>query len=540
MNAEDILQRYNALRQVRDGTYIHLWDEVRRYVYPSYNRHTEGDERGMELFDTTAVEARQRLAAGMYNWMAPPDQRWFELMAESDELAKDDEVKEYFAQVTKEISLAIANSNWPTVLIETLNNMACGFDGVVYCEDRSGVLNFRSFPIETVCYAENSQGKVDTLFRELNLTTRQMVQEFGESVLPDEIRSAAGDPKKSYEKHQIIHCIMPRSDRDVTLEDARNMPFADFYIEPKSKKILKESGYEEFPFAVCRFEKSDNEIYGRGPGINKLPDIKMLNRMRQVYIVARERQADPSYIAPDGSVQTFNRDPGSVIFYKSDLGNGKPEQLPFNTNLESLYRDIEAEREKIKLGFFWDMFDPLGDLKQITATEAEIRNEGKMVPFAPIAGNLHNELFRVIIHRVYAIMLRNNLLPALPEKLAENPDYKVEFVSKIARSIKKTEVIAWLQTEASLGNIASMKPDVMDNFNLDDIVRTMALTNGVDPKMLQDVKDRDSARQIRSQQAAQMQAAETLMGGASALGSNLAKAPEEGSPMDAILSGEGV
>ena len=192
------------------------------------------------------------------------------------------------------------------------------------------------------------------------------------------------------------------------------------------------------------------------------------------------------------------------------------------------------------MGFFWDIFDPLGDLKQITATEAEIRNEGKMIPFAPIAGNLHSELFSVIIHRVFALLARRGKLPEMPEALAEDGRYKIDFVSKIARSLKKLEAMGWLQTEASLANILSLKPDVADNFELDEVARQIALTNGVNPEMLIDVKTRDEARAARAQAAQQQMAAEQLMAGASSLGNNLGKAPEPGSPLEAVMSGSGV
>ena len=324
--------------------------------------------------------------------------------------------------------------------------------------------------------------------------------------------------------------------------DSKNMPIADVYIELQSRKVISEGGFYESPFAVCRFHKSSNEQYGRGPGVDLIPDIRMLNRMRQAYIVGRERQSDPSYIAPDGSLvsSNFNRDPGQLIFYKPDLSGAKLEQLPNAADLVSLYRDIQDERSEIKNGFFWDIFDPLGDMKNITATEAEIRNEGKMIPFAPIAGNLHSELFSVVIHRVFGLMARKGKLPPVPMQLGENGRYKIDFVSKIARSLKKLEVLGWLQTEASMANIFNLKPDVVDNFNLDDVVREMALVNGVNPQMLVSVKKRNEARAERAAAAQQQMAAEQLLSGVGALGNNLNKAPEPGSPLDAVMSGRGV
>ena len=136
LEPKDIIRRYNALKAKRDGLWLEVWREVRRYCMPTYSDFlTEGGVRGKYLFDTTAIEARERLAAGMFNWMAPPDKRWFELVPQDNELAKDEEVKDYFGEVTRIVAVSLANSNWASILIQALNNLACGLDAVVYCED---------------------------------------------------------------------------------------------------------------------------------------------------------------------------------------------------------------------------------------------------------------------------------------------------------------------------------------------------------------------------------------------------------------------
>ena len=288
VQAKDFIERYEALRSTRDGYWLHVWREVRKFVMPTYSDYRcEGGIRGQSVFDTTAIEARSRLAAGMYNWMAPPDQRWFEMIPQNDDLIDNPEVKDYFAEVTRVVQFSLANSNWASVLIQTLNNMACGMDGVVYCEDggEQSVVSFTSFPVETVCYSTNAKGHVDTLFREICMTARQMANEFKGGELPERIRSEANDPQKMDEKHKILHVIFPRNERDRTLMDSGNMPYGDVYIDLESKKVISESGFEEIPFAVCSFEKSENEQYGRGPGLNMLPTIKLANRMSQAYIM---------------------------------------------------------------------------------------------------------------------------------------------------------------------------------------------------------------------------------------------------------------
>ena len=545
MQLEQILKRHDALKAIKDGYWKNLWRDVRHYVYPNYDfERSEGGQRGEEIFDTTAEDARQRLASGIYQWMAPPDKRWFELTADDDELAKKENVRTYFSTATAKIMEGLANSNWSSNLIMVLNELACGLDGIVYTEDGGAEhpFNFRVFPVEQVCYAENEKGVVDTVFRDYEETARNLVEQFGEENVGEEVRQKANDPKNMDAKFDVIHAVFPRRERDSKKADKPNKPFADFYILPKQKIILREGGYDEFPFAVCRFEKAVNESYGRGPGVNKLPDIKMLNRERESYKLILEHMADPGWLIPDGSVvdtKKFDKSPGKLHIYRAGARGEKPEPIVLRNEIGRLREDIEAERQKIQEGFFWDIFDPLGELRNMTATEAEIREGGKLVPFAPIAGNLHSELFSRVIQRCYAILYRRGELPELPMDLAKKPSYKTVFVSKIALAIRKIETLGWLQTEQSLNGLTAVNPEIFDNFNTDEIARDIAESNGAPPKWFRSKNEVEQIRKDRAEAQRQQQAQAMLMEG----GKNLpafGKAPESGSPLSLMMKGQGV
>ena len=539
----EILSRYNKLRNDRDGTYLHLWREVRKYVYPSEKDDlVEGSEAGCDIFDDTAILARSRLAAGINHWMAPADKRWFEIQTNSKELSKLDEVKNFFSEITRITTTQIANSNWQAELNQCLNDAACGCDAVIFVEDGGAdeVLNFRSIPIESVCYAENKYRNIDTMFREMEMTARQIKQLFGYENLPEKIRIASNDKQREDDKFKILHACFPREDRDESRMDNKNMPFYDLYIDIESKALLYEGGFEEFPFAVCRFERTNKEIYGRGPGINLLPSIRQLNKMQEAFVFAMQMSCDPAWLIPDNSIigNTFDRNHGAINYYKPDPTGNKPEQVRLYTDFQTLSLKIQELQEKIKQGFYLDIFDPLGDLKNITATEAEIRDNGKIIPFAPIAGNLHTQFFRPILQRVVGILSRRGMLPEAPSVLSNDSSYKIEFVSKIALAIQKIESLGWLQTEAALANIFNINPSVSDNFDMDMIARDIAAVNGGNPRWIRTEKDRDEIRKQRAiDEENQARAAEM----ANAINKvDIMKRPETGSVGDMVISNMGV
>lgn len=539
-DVEAIVRRFRRLKSRRDGYWQGLWRQVRHYCMPDQeDTLPKGAEAGLSLFDTTALAARERLASGMYSWMAPSDRRWFKVQAADRGLSETGEVADWFALATDCLEAELASSNWAGELLKSLNDLACGLDAVLYCEDGGAAssLAFRSYPVETVCYAVDERDRVDTVLREFELTARQMLMRFGDDC-PAEVRELAESQDRCDEARQVLHAVTPREVVSPEEPGPAHMPFLSLYIDLKTRSVLSEGGYEEMPYAVCRFRKSNREQYGRGPGIDALPEIRMLNAMRECFLRNAEQAADPPWMIPDGSLasRNFNKGPGGLIFYRPALSGARPEPVPRGNALQLDAQVIEGERQRVRERFFWDVFDPLGDLRNMTAQEAVIRNNAKMTPFAPIAGNMHADLFGPMIQRAFGVCLRRGLLPPPPAALLEDPAYKVEFVSKIALSLKRQSAQGWISTEASIQGLATIDPAVMDNFDRDRIARDMAEANGCEAEWLVPAEERDRLRAERQEaqaQSAQTQLAADMAGKAG----QLSRAPEPGSPLGMMMSG---
>ena len=61
------------------------------------------------------------------------------------------------------------------------------------------------------------------------------------------------------------------------------MPFQSVYMEYETGHIISIGGFRELPDVVPRYLKASNEIYGRSPAMNSLPDVKVLNKMVEVF-----------------------------------------------------------------------------------------------------------------------------------------------------------------------------------------------------------------------------------------------------------------
>ena len=91
-------------------------------------------------------------------------------------------------------------------------------------------------------------------------------------------------------------------DYDRRKRTRQNMPIASVYVLCKDEIILEESGYEEMPVLAPRWSKASGEVYGRGPGMATLPDVKMLQQMSKTIIKAAQKVVDPPLQLEDDSV----------------------------------------------------------------------------------------------------------------------------------------------------------------------------------------------------------------------------------------------
>ena len=72
--------------------------------------------------------------------------------------------------------------------------------------------------------------------------------------LPEELKKKF--EKNPYANVSIIHSVYPS-------QEYSGKKFVSCYVHEESGFLLSEKGFNEFPFAVPRYLKSSNEIYGR-------------------------------------------------------------------------------------------------------------------------------------------------------------------------------------------------------------------------------------------------------------------------------------
>ena len=508
----DYMRRWTDIKDER-STYFGHWEELSEFIMPRRGRFltsksNDGSKKNSKIIDSTGSMAVRTLSAGMMSGITSPARPWFRLATPDSALMEQSDVKQWLFAVEKKMRDIFSRSNLYNSLQTIYEELAVfGTGALLISEDFDDVIRCYPFTVGEYGIAQSHRLQVDTFYREFNMTVAQVVEQFGLDNCSDAVQTMfkSGQLDKWVE---ILHVIEPNSAREYNKKDNLNMPYHSCYVEKASKneRKLLESGFEEFPILAPRWHVTGVDIYGRSPGMDVLGDIKALQIEQKRKAQGIDKMVNPPLQAPSSlRGQSASVLPGGVTYVDTMQGTqgGFRPTYEVNPRLAELQQDIQETQYRIQQGFYSDLFQMMtqSDRRQITAREIDERHEEKLLMLGPVLERLHTELLNPLIDRTFNIMARNELLPPAPEELA-GVTLKVEYISVMAQAQKAIGTGAIERLAGFIGNMAGVKPDVLDKFDADQSVDEYAEMLGVPPKIV--VPD-DIVQQVREERAAQME-----------------------------------
>jgi hypothetical protein len=179
--------------------------------------------------------------------------------------------------------------------------------------------------------------------------------------------------------------------------------------------------------------------------------------------------------------------------------------------IAEMMQDIREVQQRIKITFHNDLFTGITDLQTVrTATEIDARREEKLVLLGPVLERIlsSKEGIGSAIDRVWGILLRGRLLPTPPQKLQGLPTHiQVDYISMLSLAQKGIATAGIEKLWGFAGNIAAVRPDILDKLNPDQTIDEYASALGVSPKIIVSDEDVAKGRQAKQQEAAMANAA---------------------------------
>ena len=513
---DKLFTRWGQLKAERATWWAH-WQEITTYLLPRNGRYfvkdrDKGWRRHNNIYDNTGTRALRVLGAGMMAGATSPARPWFRLATSDPTLNSYQPVKMWLDDVTKRMQLVFQKSNTYRALHGMYEELgAFGTAASIVLPSYDTVIHHYPLTVGEYCIATDYQGKVCTLYREFEKPVAEIVKEFGYDNCSTVVKNMF-DRGSLDQWIRLIHAIEPRADRDHTKRDAKHMAWGSYYFEVGGNpdKYLSESGFRDFPALVPRWATAGGDIYGNSPGMEVLGDVKQLQHEQ-----LRKAQAIDYKTKPPLQVPTSmkNRDvetlPGGITFIDGNNSAGIKTAFEVNLDLNHLLMDIQDVRERVRGGFYADLFLMLANATdtRMTATEVAERHEEKLLMLGPVLERLHNELLDPLIETTFNRMIEANALPPIPKEL-QGVDLNVEFVSMLAQAQRAIGTNSIDRFVGNLGVVAGIKPEVLDKFDADQWADAYSDMLGVDPNMIIAGEQVAKIRQARNQaMAAKEQAA---------------------------------
>lgn len=501
------------------STWVPRWQDLSKYIDNTRGRFFSEVSDGKKVDSKTIItsvphQSVRVMAAGLMTGLSSPSQPWFKLGVADVELMADEAVRDWLEMCEERMMVAFTMAKIYRALYELyLEIVQFGTAAALIDEDFENIIKIRSFTAGEYFLGVDDKGLVEHFGRTFYATPFQLMKEFGPDNLPDQVKQDFRANVSS--KYLIYHLITPNLQRDVSKIDFMNMEYASLYWVDGCNfdRYLRAGGYNERAVVGPRWETVSCDVYGRSPSWHGLGDIKMLHKMEKDKLLVLDKVADPPVQADSSIIGAVNTLPGGVTRFSATTPNaGVRETYQMNPNLQAIQEIINVTERKIAKSFYNELFQMLENesRSQITAREIAERHEEKLLQLGPVLINLERELLSPIIERTFAIMMRNGLLPMPPANM-QGMNINIEFISMLSQAQKLVSAGAIERNVAFIGNIALVKPEVLDLLDADEVVYKYGEISGGPRSMLRSKDKVVKIRQDRAKAAQAQQVAQSLL-----------------------------
>ena len=521
------LERYRkrmSMLNLERSTWLYHWQELNDYIFPRRFRYLQtdrnkGTKKNDKIINNKATVAVRTLASGMMAGITSPARTWFKLLAPA-KFRADPDVKLWLAAVEKITREELIKSNCYNVLHELYISLAVFGSPAMYIEETPEAEDlFRAYlyPMGQYSLAASARQKIDTIYRQFNMTVAQVVEEFGlgkcSVTVQNQYKEGAYDAWV-----KIVHVIEPNRLYAGKKNSADKKWVSKWYEEEGNENtFLRESGYNEFPVMAPRWSVTGEDVYGSCPGMEALGDVKALQLLERRSQQAVDKVVNPPMKGPMSLKSSrISLLPGDIT-YVPDNANGAKLEPAIEVKTDAIMQaqgKIQACEYRIDQTFYVNLFRkmetadraPNGGKQPTTATEIDERHEEALLELGPVLERIHDELLNPFLNRIIQILWRAGRLPPLPAKL-RGANIRVEYVSIMAQAQKILGTASIERFSSFSGSLSAIKPEILDLINFDKMIREYAESLGVPIELLNTdkiVAEMRAARQAQQAQQTQM------------------------------------
>jgi len=504
LNVKEVMQR-EAKAQARKDEWRSIYEDCYEYALPQRNLYdgywegkTPGKNKMQRVFDSTAMSSTKRFANRMQAGLFPPNRHWCKLEPGSGiPLQQRPQAQEILDAYVDIMFDQLRQTSFDLAMGEFLLDLCVGTAVMMIMPgDEVTPIRFTAVPQYLVAIEEGANGTIDNVYRKLRIKAEAIQREFPDVEITPQLQDAInGRPSEELDLFDAI------------IFDQESGRYHYHVVWPAKSQQLVYREMQSSPFIVARFSKTAGEVYGRGPLVDAIADIKTLNKTLELVLKNASLAISGVFLAADDGVlnpQNIKIQPGAIIPVARNGGPGGASLAPlpragdFNTS-QIVIQDLRVNIKKILM----DDTLPPDTMSARSATEIAQRQAELATNLGSAFGRLMTEIMNPMIARILFVLDRQGLID-LPLRV-DGVQIKVTPVSPLAEAPKMEEVnkvLNFMQIAQAMG------PAGQTIINVQEAVAFIAEKMGIDQRVLNSAEEQQMMMmQMQQQMMAQQQQA---------------------------------
>lgn len=487
---EQILKRYS--KAASDALlFQQMYEDAYSLVVPDremFTNKSPGQDKAIGVYDSAGMRAGDGFVSRFISTVCPAYQRWAELRAGpmvDEDFA--DAMNESLELTNRQLFSTLHASNFNSAVGEFAYDVGVGTGVMLVLESDDLAVPFKFLTVSPnqIAIEDDAFGEVAAVFRKFNIKNRHI-----EAYYPDGNFDGMDLKAEPDRESCIIECTYLDTDSGTWYYDA--------VLEQKKHKLV-ERKYMENPWIVLRWSKVPGEAFGRGPFVKALPDLKTMNKIREMSLRALQLATVGVFTGIHSDIintENVILEPGAIIPVERNGGPNGPTIAPLQVGGNPQYQALETER--LEMGIREMLMDnrlppEAGAVR--SATEIVERVKQLQMDVGAAYGRIMNEFVIKLIKRLIGIMERKGLIK-LPEGMKlDNLFMKVELMSPLARVQRMDDlqvVINALQMSLSIDPQLQTVPLIYD---MEKVQRFIATQSGVPASLIHSPDDTENLKQ---------------------------------------------
>lgn len=493
------------------------------------------------LLTTIPVDCLNKGAAGFHGNLTSPLRRWFRFrlpsfMTEDGKTSHDQRMA--LDKLTKATEWVMSRSAIYASLYKLYVQLLCfGFAAMIINRDDERVIRAQTLRIGTYALGIGPDGMVSRLVRRFSWTAEQIITEFGDKGVGDDI-------KKAYEEGNIdrrwtvYNLIEPNATGERRVYDkvaeainlGDEMIYRSIYWLAKANDaspqsgILKMAGFTVEPIVAPRFDFELGDTYGRGRGVDGLDLARGIQTFRSDILRTAGMRVQPPVVASSAfKEEGLKLGRGAVNYTRFGEQGANMVSPVFSTPPDAQdtrlsFTDAVQELQDL---FFNSAFATIDALKNNagvkTATEVDALVRENMERLGAVITNLDKELLDPLVSIVAKYTLQSGIAPLSDEDIAMFGELNVEYVSQIHLAQKQSSISAVQNWTTFVMNLAQLKPEARHKISTNGTIDEYGEMIGVPEACVASDEEVEASIQAEQAAAAQQQQNEALIAQAKAM-----------------------